>query len=116
MWIAMLCSVTVSIGEDGRGAFRVNRLETLDSRSTSETGKAAGAMRTGERDNTIESLTDLPGQDEEVIVGQSPVFAGVEQRIHVQAISGLIFLEDIQIGGLIQGLRHGCSDGCFLRE
>lgn len=51
-------------------------------------------------------LTDFPGQDEKVIVGQGPVLVGVEQRVHVQAISGLILLEDIQGLGVIQNLRH----------
>ncbi|KAL2864192.1 uncharacterized protein BJX67DRAFT_361898 [Aspergillus lucknowensis] len=39
MWMAMLCSVTVSMGEDRRGAFNVTRFVTGVSRVTSEAGK-----------------------------------------------------------------------------
>lgn len=39
IWIAMECSVTVSMGEDKRGVFRVIRFVTGVSRATSEAGK-----------------------------------------------------------------------------
>jgi hypothetical protein len=95
------------MGEDRRGAFRVNRLETLDSKVTSEAGKAARGIRMGDFHDMIECLTDLPRQDEEVIVGQGPMLVRVEQRVHVQAISGLILPEDVQSRGVIQDLSHG---------
>ena len=44
MWMAMLCPVTVSMGEDKRGALIVNRLVTLVSNVTSDAGKAVGGL------------------------------------------------------------------------
>lgn len=43
--MAMLCSVTVSMGEDSRGALMVNRRVTLVSNETSDAGKAVRTIR-----------------------------------------------------------------------
>lgn len=47
IWMAISCSVTVSIGEDTNGVLRVNRFVTGESRETSEAGKPMypGSMR-----------------------------------------------------------------------
>lgn len=75
MWIAIECSVTVSMGEDRSGAFSEMRLVTGVSRETSDAGKPADVAsqlaRAAERVHAVGSvpLTNVPRQDQKVIVG-----------------------------------------------
>lgn len=91
----MLCSVTVSIGEDRRGALIVNRRVTLVSNEISDAGKAFDEIRINGRCKKVQCLTDRAWQNEEVIVRQGSMAVGVEERIDVEAISGRILLEHL---------------------
>ena len=83
MWMAISCSVTVSMGDETKGVLRVMRLVTWESKDDLG-GREANVAR----------------EDEEVIVGQAAVLDGVHELVKIEAIEGLVLLEHLE-GALV---------------
>ena len=103
MWIAMECSVTVSIGEERRGVLREMRLVTGESRVTSEAAKPATQPLARPKEEEARARTDEARQHQEVIVRWCTILGRVEQSINIKAIFLRVFIfEDFQGFGIIQ--------------
>lgn len=99
MWMAMLCSVTVSMGEERRGVLREIRLVTGESRVTSLAEKPG--LRSKHADNGAHAHsaahTNVTRKDEEVVVGQTTVVLGVKESLDVNAIAlGVLVLDNLK--------------------
>lgn len=99
--MAMLCSVTVSMGEERRGVLREMRLVTGESRVTSLAEKPE--LRSKHADNCARAHThsaahtNVTREDEEVVVGQTAVVLGVEESLDVDAIAlGILVLDNLE--------------------
>ncbi len=49
-------------------------------------------------------LTDIAGQDEEIIVGQTAMLGGVHELMEIKAILGLVLVEHIKSLGVVKEL------------
>lgn len=111
--MAMLCSVTVSIGDERRGVLREMRLVTGESRVTSLAEKPGFTSKLAEQCARAHSAahTNVTGEDEEVVVGQTAVGLGVKERLDVDAIAlGVLILDKVKSVLVVKDLLLG-EDG-----
>jgi glucose-6-phosphate dehydrogenase assembly protein OpcA len=97
--MAMLCSVTVSMGEERRGVLREMRLVTGESRVTSLAEKPE--LRSKHADNGAHAHsaahTNVTRENQEVVVGQTAVVLGIEESLDVDAIAlGVLALDNVK--------------------
>jgi hypothetical protein len=115
----MLCSVTVSIGEETKGVLRVMRLVTAVSRVTSEAGKPEDRTirRCVLEGRNLRRHTNVARQDEEVIVGQTTVLLGVDECLDVDSIAlGVVVLEHLKGFGEVQCVSGGIGHGVAVQN
>ena len=102
MWIAIECSVTVSIGEETKGVLRVILLVTGVSKATSEAAKPGVRgqqviVRLWQCDST-----DVAWKHQKVIVRQAAVDLGIEQGSRVDTIGiGIFIVEYFECFGVV---------------
>ena len=87
MWIAIECSVTVSIGEETKGVLRVIRLVIGVSKATSEAAKPGMSGQQVTAPLWGLEFTDVARKHQKVIVRQAAVDFGIEQSLGVETIS-----------------------------
>ena len=117
MWMAMLCSVTVSMGEETKGVLRVMRFVTGESRVTSEAGKPSrgivrsrskfegGGKRLGKREKQkARRRTNVSREHEEVVVRQTAILGGIDQSLDVDAVMlAVLVLQHLESLGEVKG-------------
>jgi len=112
MWMAMLCSVTVSMGDETNGVLRVMRLVMGESRATVEAGKPFAVLVVGKEQYASLSRTNVPRKDEEVIVCETSILLGVDQLLRTQSVSLLIVAgEDLEGILVVEDFNALCDSG-----
>lgn len=96
MWIAMECSVTVSMGDETRGVLREIRFVTGVSKDTFEAAKPSVDGQHKLLYRRSESTYEAR-QNEEVVISQSSIDLRVEKGFCVQSVSSsILFAQNLQ--------------------